>query len=233
MQDSRNTPALSMDELSDIDPSKLADLWSVMKSDAHIGIPKAFESSQCGTINHFSRALSAPFDLENEIRQSFANIDEVEETKGETQNDLKVASWNIAAPNNNPFEFWVAHNSAEYNDLMLAIQKFIDHPGPVEPRICSIFTPQMYGELRAELASNGACALDRLDEVWTNELMGRFAISEFLKDRSLGEKRLISMPDRMTSSIETQGRLIFRPSPITCAQDEMNDVETWWRLWMA
>ena len=30
---------------------------------------------------------------------------------------LRVATWNIAAINNNPFEYWITHDDADYNRL--------------------------------------------------------------------------------------------------------------------
>jgi hypothetical protein len=42
---------------------------------------------------------------------------------------FSVASWNIAAVNNNPFEYWVTHDSPSYNALMQGVQAFLDAPG--------------------------------------------------------------------------------------------------------
>ena len=42
---------------------------------------------------------------------------------------LRVATWNIAAINNNPFEYWITHEDADYNTLMEGVQSFIDQPG--------------------------------------------------------------------------------------------------------
>ena len=42
---------------------------------------------------------------------------------------LRVATWNIAAINNNPFEYWITHDDADYNVLMEGVQSFIDQPG--------------------------------------------------------------------------------------------------------
>jgi hypothetical protein len=53
---------------------------------------------------------------------------------------FSVASWNIAAVNNNPFEYWVTHDSPSYNALMQGVQAFLDAPGdddlPVS-QVCS------------------------------------------------------------------------------------------------
>ena len=35
---------------------------------------------------------------------------------------LRVVTWNIAAINNNPFEYWITHEDAAYNKLMVDVQ---------------------------------------------------------------------------------------------------------------
>ena len=45
------------------------------------------------------------------------------------ESKLKTATWNIAAVNNNPFEYWVTHEDAAYNALMQGVESFIDQPG--------------------------------------------------------------------------------------------------------
>ena len=45
------------------------------------------------------------------------------------ESKLKTATWNIAAVNNNPFEYWVTHEDAAYNTLMQGVESFIDQPG--------------------------------------------------------------------------------------------------------
>ena len=44
-------------------------------------------------------------------------------------NYINVASWNIAAVYNNPFEYWVSHQNPEYDYLMKGVQDFIDTGG--------------------------------------------------------------------------------------------------------
>ena len=54
-----------------------------------------------------------------------------------------------------------------------------------------------------------------------------------MTDTSLGQKRLISMPDRMTSCIRTEnGRVLHRPSAVTGSQEDMPTIESWWKLWI-
>ena len=45
------------------------------------------------------------------------------------ESKLKTATWNIAAVNNNPFEYWITHEDDAYNKLMEDVQSFIDQPG--------------------------------------------------------------------------------------------------------
>ena len=42
---------------------------------------------------------------------------------------LRVVTWNVAAINNNPFEYWITHEDAAYNKLMADVESFIDAPG--------------------------------------------------------------------------------------------------------
>ena len=35
---------------------------------------------------------------------------------------LRLATWNIAAINNNPFEYWITHSDPDYNTLMADVQ---------------------------------------------------------------------------------------------------------------
>ena len=35
---------------------------------------------------------------------------------------LRVATWNIAAINNNPFEYWITHDDADYNRLVARVR---------------------------------------------------------------------------------------------------------------
>jgi len=42
---------------------------------------------------------------------------------------LRVATWNVAAVNNNPFEYFITHHDPAYNELMADFEAFIDSPG--------------------------------------------------------------------------------------------------------
>lgn len=40
-----------------------------------------------------------------------------------------ICRWNMAAINNNPFEYWITHDDPAYNKLMEDVSAFIQNPG--------------------------------------------------------------------------------------------------------
>mmetsp|Transcript_73694 Transcript_73694/g.196065 ORF Transcript_73694/g.196065 Transcript_73694/m.196065 type:complete len:556 (-) Transcript_73694:622-2289(-) len=176
---------------------------------------------------NFRRSSSAPA----QIRQCVDTI-EVSPESSKRRPDLFVVSWNIASPNNNPFEYWSMHECTEYNNLMVALEACFENPSELDQQLRQIFTNEMYYQLRQQLSNEGLADLDHLDAYWFGSLSKRRAVSEFLKDVSFGEKRLISMPDRMTNILKNaHGETIYRPSPITGCITDLVNVETWWSLW--
>lgn len=54
---------------------------------------------------------------------------------------LSVTTWNIAAINNNPFEYWITYNeNKEYEKLMINIEKFLENPGEQDIPVNQVFT---------------------------------------------------------------------------------------------
>ena len=187
---------------------------------------------------------------------------------------LRLASWNVAAINNNPFEYWITH-SAEYTSLMRDVQSFIDDPGegdvalnlvftcartdgregrgPLNPRVASAparvraspmrlharFAPPpsrdaMADELGRLMAADGwSHVADALAE-WRARYAGRAIVSGFMKDAKLGKKRLISMPDRMTNTINlADGSTATRPTVTNCYAGQFASMGEWWAQWRA
>ena len=70
---------------------------------------------------------------------------------------LTVATWNIAAINNNPFEYWIHSEDESYNKLMADVQAFISEPGDKDVRVKEVFTDAMWDELK----ENEGCGLGR------------------------------------------------------------------------
>lgn len=145
---------------------------------------------------------------------------------------LKAVTWNIAAINNNPFEYWITHDDADYNKLMKDVQEFIDSPGARDVAVSSVFTPAMFSELKALMQGRGWSGLDQVEQRWTDDLSQRQIISGFMKDKALGEKRLASMPDRITNTINVMGGGVAnRPTVINCFAGDMSSLPKWWKEW--
>lgn len=147
---------------------------------------------------------------------------------------LRAATWNVAAINNNPFEYWITHEDADYNKLMEDVQEFINAPGARDVAVSSVFTPAMWTELKALMAARSWAGLDQVERFWLEDYSQRKVISGFMKDKALGEKRLASMPDRVTNTINLAGGGVAnRPTVINCFSGSMGSVELWWKEWKA
>ena len=148
------------------------------------------------------------------------------------RNELRVVTWNVAAVNNNPFEYWVTHDDAAYNRLMDDVQRFISDPAERDVEVGSVFTHAMWLELREAMSAAGMGGLDGVEQVWKDDFSKRRIISGFLKDKGIGEKRLASMPDRVTNTINlADGTVANRPTVINCFAGAMGSTERWWREW--
>lgn len=152
---------------------------------------------------------------------------------------LVVVTWNVAAINNNPFEYWISHSDERYIELMEKFEKIVDHPeaehagGSPDVPVRDVFTEDMYTELRQKMASEGWEGLDVVDRHWKDDYGGRKIISGFLKDKSIGDKRLASMPDRLTNTInvETSESPVCRPTVVNNFCESLASVKEWWPLW--
>jgi hypothetical protein len=146
--------------------------------------------------NKIMRSCSAPANF------IFHQIRDIPARRLHESSELEVMSWNIASPSNNPFEYWVTHELSDYDEVMKTVQSIIDNPEERSATVMDIFSHQMFAELRTELARSGVTELDVLDDIWKNDISQRRAIPGFLEDHTLGDKRLISMPDRVTNSVQ-------------------------------
>jgi hypothetical protein len=151
------------------------------------------------------------------------------------ENSLNVVTWNVAAVNNNPFEYWITHDDPAYNAMMTDVQNFINDPGTDDVVIGSVFTPSMHGELKELMQAQGWEGLDAVQEIYEKDFSQRQIIAGFMKDATLGKKRLASMPDRITNTINTvdggDSKVVYRPTVINCFRGEMANVDAWWTQW--
>lgn len=145
---------------------------------------------------------------------------------------LRVVTWNIAAINNNPFEYWITHEDPDYNKLMANVQEFIDHPDVRDVSVSTVFTPEMFEELKSLMEARGWKGVKETEEFWKSDYINRKIISGFMRDASLGSKRLASMPDRVTNTINTVDEgVVNRPTVINCFAGDMTTTAKWWKEW--
>lgn len=115
---------------------------------------------------------------------------------------IRATTWNIAAINNNPFEYWITNEDPVYNRIMKDVSAFIESPGDNDVAVKNIFSEKMVKELMDEMSDVG-WGVEETQEQWDSDYKNRKIITEFIKDGLLGKKRLASMPDRVTNSINT------------------------------
>jgi hypothetical protein len=154
-----------------------------------------------------------------------------------TSNNIKpwnVLTFNIAAVNNNPFEYWLTAPDQRYNELMDGVEVYMNAPHIHERSVGEIF--EWYENIEKLLRNNGLATEEQLvllKERWNSDLAPRKIVSGFLKDPIFGTKRLISMPDRVTNTINIQnGDVLYRPTPISCYQGRFKNISDWWKQWL-
>jgi hypothetical protein len=146
---------------------------------------------------------------------------------------LHAITWNIAAINNNPFEYWITNKDGNYNRLMSDVSAFIDNPGDNDILVKEIFTERMFDDLEESMTAAGWSGIMETRKKWESEYRDRKIISGFIKDSLLGKKRLASMPDRVTNTINTvSGDVVMRPSVINCYNaGDLSTIDAWWVQW--
>eukprot|EP01032_Pedospumella_encystans_P014799 gene14799-16970_t len=146
---------------------------------------------------------------------------------------INALTWNVAAINNNPFEYWITNEDPKYNALMKNVSAFIENPADQDILVEKIFSDEMFEELAEKMTSVGWTGVDEVRKYWQTDFKLRKIISGFVKDGMLGKKRLASMPDRVTNTIHTtDGQNAMRPTVINCFAGEMSTVKIWWSRWL-
>lgn len=96
--------------------------------------------------------------------------------------------------------------------LFSKVEKFLDNPGDKDVTVNKVFTPEMFEKLEQRMAAVG---WKSVKSYWENDFSKRTIVEGFMKDETLGSKRLASMPDRITNTINTaDGKTVFRPTVI-------------------
>jgi hypothetical protein len=92
---------------------------------------------------------------------------------------LAVTSWNIAAINNNPFEYWITYReSPEYEKLMVNVEKFLEEPGDNDVAVSKVFTEDMFSKLDKRMTGVGWTSVR---SYWETDFRDRKIVSGFMK----------------------------------------------------
>jgi len=144
---------------------------------------------------------------------------------------LQISTWNIAAINNNPFEYWITYDeNPEYENIMTDIEAFLENPGKKDVAVSEVFTEDMFSELEKRMEEVG---WDNVRSYWDDDFKNRKIVTEFMKDPLLGSKRLASMPDRITNTINIVGsdEPVCRPTVINMYDGDLSTLKKWWSAW--
>eukprot|EP00933_Yihiella_yeosuensis_P058152 TRINITY_DN5841_c0_g1_i1.p1 TRINITY_DN5841_c0_g1~~TRINITY_DN5841_c0_g1_i1.p1 ORF type:complete len:532 (+),score=102.85 TRINITY_DN5841_c0_g1_i1:186-1598(+) len=115
---------------------------------------------------------------------------------------------------------------------MAKVEEFIENPGDKDVTVGEAFGQDRFEDLLSLMQAEGWTDLDKVAEIWKSDLSTRKIISGVLKDKGLGDKRLISMPERFTNTIDlVGGGVAYRPSVINNSQQPLASVQKWWPLW--
>eukprot|EP00397_Hematodinium_sp_SG-2012_P012160 GEMP01012323.1.p1 GENE.GEMP01012323.1~~GEMP01012323.1.p1 ORF type:complete len:549 (+),score=90.87 GEMP01012323.1:24-1670(+) len=161
-----------------------------------------------------------------------SRADRIETQVGFKDKGLHVVTWNVAAVNRNPFEYWITHPSEEYATMMQKVEHFMDASESEDVAVSDVFTFQMMEELEEILNKEGYEHVEKASEWWKENMVTRRIISGFIKDKIIGEKRLISMPDRLVNTISGPDEKVhYRPTIINGYEKPLDSMNDWWRLW--
>mmetsp|Transcript_71904 Transcript_71904/g.203044 ORF Transcript_71904/g.203044 Transcript_71904/m.203044 type:complete len:453 (-) Transcript_71904:243-1601(-) len=113
------------------------------------------------------------------------------------------------------------------------VEKFIVDPGEEDVRVDALFTEPMFERVMAHLEDVGVPGLAVVRDLWGSTYRSRRVVAEFLRDPVIGKKRLASMPDRVTNTIQLRsGESVFRPTVINCYPGELGSLDNWFEQWL-
>ncbi len=111
------------------------------------------------------------------------------------------------------------------------IEHFIENPGDKDIPVNQVFTESMFTELEQRM---NQAEWGDVRSYWESDYQHRKIISQFMKDGELGSKRLASMPDRITNTINVEGsdQPVCRPTVINMYSGDLSTLALWWNKWM-
>jgi hypothetical protein len=113
---------------------------------------------------------------------------------------------------------------------MSDVESFIESPGDKDVKVSDVFNDELFSKLEDRMLG---CGWPSVRGYWEEEYMNRKIISGFMKDSLLGSKRLASMPDRITNTINVAGShfLVCRPTVINMYDGDLGTLDQWWPAW--
>jgi hypothetical protein len=124
---------------------------------------------------------------------------------------------------------------------MAKASNFVENPRTYDVSVSEVFTEAQFTKLEEYMIQAGFRGKnpEDIDYVnitryyWDTNLKNRKILSGFIRDNTLGKKRLISMPDRVTNTINTldQG-VVYRPTVINCYEKSFGDSAKWFDSWL-
>ena len=111
-----------------------------------------------------------------------------------------IATWNIAAINNNPFEYWITYKqNPSYEELMINVEKFIANPtDATDVTVNKVFTEDMFTQLDTQFTST--CGWKSVRSYWESDFKDRKIISGFMKVRNNKETLMLHYSKLLLSS---------------------------------
>ena len=115
---------------------------------------------------------------------------------------------------------------------MSDVESFIESPGDKDVKVSDVFSDDMFSKLEDRILG---CGWPSVRGYWEEDYMNRKIISGFMKDSLLGSKRLASMPDRITNTINVAGSHfpVCRPTVINMYDGDLGTLDRWWPAWEA
>lgn len=136
-----------------------------------------------------------------------------------TQN-IRVASWNVAGVNNNPFEYWMPSNE-KHTELMKKFEDAVLNPVVT---VRTYFDQKKYNLLLRKMGEIEIKAVDQEK----SDIMGSFyneisslSMEAFATNTKIKESRLLSYPDRFP-----------RPRLTAIRYDLNSSIDVWYDAWL-
>jgi len=146
---------------------------------------------------------------------------------------LTATTWNVAAINNNPFEYWLTiPGDQAYADLMSKVEALMKNPGAKNILVSEVFSEDMARRLFKEMRALKWEGVDAVEELWRVDWAKRRVVSQFLRDADIGRKRLVSMPDRITNTMAAGRSAVYRPTTVNCYGETLTSLQDWYARWL-